>query len=81
MVKIRLRRMGTRGKPFYRVVVSSSRNVPTGRVVESLGYYDPRRRPSILELDVDRVDYWVSRGAQATPTVNMLIRRARREAV
>jgi len=76
-VKIRLRRMGSRGKPFYRVVVSDSRSVPTARIVENLGYYDPRSEPPVVQIDVERADHWVSQGALATPTVNTLLKRLR----
>ncbi|MGD8377820.1 MAG: 30S ribosomal protein S16 [Acidobacteriota bacterium] len=81
MVRIRLRRMGTRSKPFYRVVVSDSRRVPTSRVMESLGYYDPRHKPAALQIDVGRADYWIAQGAQASQTVRGLLKRARGAAV
>ena len=76
MVRIRLRRMGTRSKPFYRVVVSDSRLAPTGPVVESLGFYDPRPTPPVIRIDAARADYWIRVGAQPTPTVRTLLRRA-----
>jgi small subunit ribosomal protein S16 len=72
--------MGTRSKPFYRMVVSDSRAVPTGRVLESLGVYDPRRRPAAVRIDVGRADYWMEKGAQASATVRGLLERARGEA-
>ena len=72
--------MGTRSKPFYRVVVSDSRKVPTSRVMESLGFYDPRRKPALIELDVSRAEYWIGQGAQASETVRGLLRRAREQA-
>ena len=77
MVTIRLRRMGTRSKPFYRVVVSDRRKVPTGRVVENLGYYDPKTKPPVVRVDLERADYWVGKGAQPSPTVKTLLQRAR----
>jgi small subunit ribosomal protein S16 len=80
VVTIRLRRMGTRSKPFYRVVVSGSREVPTARIVENLGMYDPRSNPPAVRVDVGRADYWMARGAQASATVRTLLERARREA-
>ena len=76
-MKIRLRRMGSRGKPFYRVVVSDSRKVPTARIVENLGYYDPRPEPPVVQIDLERADHWVSQGALATPTVHTLLKRLR----
>ena len=76
-MKIRLRRMGSRGKPFYRVVVSDSRKVPTARIVENLGYYDPRAEPPVVQIDLERADHWVSHGAIATDTVHTLLKRLR----
>ena len=79
MVTIRLRRMGTRSKPFYRLVVSESGRVPTSRVAETLGTYDPRHNPAAVKLDVARADYWIGRGAKPSPTVRTLLERVRRE--
>ena len=79
MVTIRLRRMGTRSKPFYRMVVSESGRVPTSRVAETLGTYDPRRDPAAIKLDIARAEYWLGRGAKPSPTVRTLLERARRE--
>ena len=76
MVKIRLRRMGSRHRPFYRVVVSDSRKVPSSRVMEELGHYDPCKKPAVIRLKTDRIDHWVARGAQVTDTVRGLVRRA-----
>lgn len=73
MLKIRLRRMGARNAPFYRVVVSDSRNVPTAAAVEELGHYDPTKNPAQVTIDVDRVQHWVGRGAQLSPTVKKLL--------
>lgn len=80
MVKIRLKRMGAKGRPFYRVVVSDSRRVPTGPVVETLGHYDPEADPPMLRIDVGRADELVRGGAKTTPTVRSLIERARTSA-
>ncbi len=74
MLKIRLRRMGSRHRPFYRVVVSESRNTPTASAVEEIGFYDPRQKPPLFNVDGDRVDYWVSKGAQMSDTVGRLVR-------
>jgi len=79
VVTIRLRRMGTRSKPFFRMVVSESGRVPTSRVAENIGTYDPRRDPATVQLDVARADYWIGRGAKPSPTVRTLLERARRE--
>ena len=78
MLKIRLRRMGSRHRPFYRVVVSDGRRVPTSSALDEIGYYDPRKQPSILELDLARVDHWLTRGAQPSETVGRLIAKVRK---
>lgn len=75
MLKIRLRRMGARNRAFFRVVVSDSRNTPTASAVEEIGHYDPIANPPIVQIDRDRVDYWVSHGAQLSGTVKSLLRR------
>lgn len=76
MLKIRLRRMGARNRPFYRVVVSDSRQVPTGAAIEEIGYYDPLQDPPTVEIKKDRVEHWVSQGAGLSSTVQNLLRRA-----
>ncbi len=76
MLKVRLRRMGHRNRPFYRVVVSDSRRVPTGPAVEELGHYDPRTQPSTVNINRERLDYWVAQGAQVSETVRKLVQRA-----
>ncbi len=76
MLKIRLRRMGSRNRPFYRVVVSDSRRVPTGRAVEEVGFYDPRKDPAEIKVDSERVKYWVDNGAQMSDSVRKLVKRA-----
>ena len=80
MLKIRLRRMGARHSPFYRVVVSDSRNVPTASALEELGHYNPTANPAKVELDAERVSYWVARGAQLSPTVKRLVGQAKKSA-
>ena len=77
MLKIRLRRMGSRHRPFYRVVVSDSRRTPTAVALEEVGYYDPRKSPVTLSIDFDRVDHWVGHGAQPSNTVRKLVAKAR----
>ena len=69
--------MGAKKKPFYRVVVSDSRRTPTARVVENLGYYDPRQEPVALELDLERANYWMGQGAEPSASVRGLIKRMR----
>ncbi|MBR0208790.1 MAG: 30S ribosomal protein S16 [Oscillospiraceae bacterium] len=75
MVKIRLRRMGAKKAPYYRVVVADSRSPRDGRFIEELGIYDPMAEGDKLKLDVERVKYWVSQGAQPTDTVRGLLKK------
>ncbi len=79
MLKIRLRRMGSRHRPFYRVVVGDSRRTPRASALEEIGYYDPRQKPATLNIDVERADHWVSQGAQPSKTVERLLEKARVE--
>jgi len=74
MVKIRLRRMGKRNQPFYRVVVSESKKVPTSSAIEEIGFYDPAQEIAAGKLDVERVRYWLDKGALMSPTVKKLYR-------
>lgn len=76
-VKIRLRRMGARGRPFYRVVVADSRSPRDGRFIESLGYYDPRTDPPTIQVKADRVQHWLEVGAQPTDTTKALLAKAK----
>ena len=78
MLKIRLRRMGARNNPFFRVVVSDSRQVPTASAIEEVGHYDPTKVPAQVTLKADRVDYWVGRGAQLSPTVKRLLHQTQK---
>ena len=80
MLKIRLRRMGNRNRPFYRIVVSDSRRTPTSSAVEEIGYYDPAKGPDAFRIDVERVDHWTGQGAQLSSTVARLVRKQRRSA-
>ena len=82
-LKIRLQRHGATHAPTYRVVVAESASRRDGKFVENLGYYNPKARGQELEfkLDVDRVDYWVSVGAQLSDTAKALVKRAKKEAV
>jgi len=76
-VRIRLRRMGRKKTPHYRVVVTDRTAPREGRFVESIGYYKPLNQPARLVLDLERVDYWIAQGAVPSDTVGSLIRKAR----
>ena len=80
MVSIRLRREGTKNSPYYRVVVTDQRSPRDGKFIEQVGVYDPRKAGANSKLAVDRLDYWISQGAQPSDTVRSLLRRARLEA-
>jgi len=75
MVKIRLRRMGARNRPYYRIVVSDSRLTARAEVLEELGSYDPVVNPPVLSLDRERAKHWIARGASVSPTVASLLER------
>ena len=74
-VKIRLRRMGTKGKPFYRVVVADSRSARDGRFIELLGHYEPRTDPPTIKLDEEKTLRWLNQGAQPTDTAGALLKK------
>ena len=76
MVKIRLRRMGAKKNPFYRVVVADSKSPRDGRFIEEIGTYDPLSSPSVIKIDVKRAEYWIKNGAQPTDTVRALLKKA-----
>lgn len=76
MVKIRLRRMGAKKAPFYRVVVADSRYPRDGRFIEEIGYYDPTKEPSVVSIDREKADKWLANGAQPTDTVKKLLKIA-----
>ena len=76
MVKIRLRRMGAKKAPFYRVVAADSRFARDGRFIEEIGYYDPTKNPSVVSIDADKAKQWLSNGAQPTDTVRELLKKA-----
>ncbi len=76
MVKIRLRRMGAKKAPFYRIVVADSRYPRDGRFIEEIGYYNPTVDPTDLKVDVDRAQAWIKTGAQPTETVRDLLKKA-----
>ena len=76
MVKIRLRRMGAKKAPFYRIVVADSRYPRDGRFIEEIGTYNPTVTPSALSVDVERAQAWIKSGAQPTETVRDLLKKA-----
>jgi small subunit ribosomal protein S16 len=78
MVKIRLSRAGARKRPFYRIVAIDSRRATTGRALEFLGTYDPKTDPERIHLERERIEHWRAQGAQLSPTVRSLLRRAAR---
>ncbi len=76
MVKIRLRRMGAKKAPFYRVVVADSHFPRDGRFIEEIGTYDPLTTPPTVKIDLERAKYWIANGAQPTDTVRGLLKKA-----
>ena len=76
MVKIRLRRMGAKKNPFYRIVVADSRSPRDGRCIEEIGTYDPLTEPATVKVDTDKVKAWIQNGAQPTDTVRGLLKKA-----
>lgn len=76
-VKIRLRRMGAKKKPFYRIVVADSRFPRDGRFIEEIGYYNPLKEPSEIKIDMDKAEKWIANGAQPTDTVKELLSRVK----
>ena len=75
-VKIRLRRMGSKKAPFYRIVVADSRYPRNGRFIEEIGYYDPTKEPSVIKFDEEAAKQWLANGAQPTDTVAKLLKVA-----
>ena len=76
MVKIRLKRMGMKKEPFYRIIVTDSRNGRDGRAIEELGYYNPITDPSELKVNAERAKYWLGVGAQPSDTVRGLLKKS-----
>ncbi len=74
-VKIRLRRMGAKKAPFYRVVVADSRFPRDGRFIEEIGYYDPTKDPAVIKIDGEKAQKWIANGAQPTDTVKALLKK------
>ena len=75
-VKIRLRRMGAKKAPFYRIVVADSRYPRDGRFIEEVGYYEPMPEPATIKLDNEKVEKWLANGAQPTETVRSIINKS-----
>ena len=73
-VKIRLRRMGAKKAPFYRIVVADSRYPRDGRFIEEIGYYDPTKNLSVVKVDADKAKEWIKNGAQPTDTVKKILK-------
>ena len=74
-VKIRLRRMGAKKNPFYRIVVADSRYPRDGRFIEEIGYYNPMEEPSVVKVDPEKAKKWMQSGAQPTDTVRALFKK------
>ena len=74
-VKIRLRRIGAKKAPFYRVVVADSRYPRDGRFIEEIGYYDPTKEPAQVQIDAEKAQQWIKNGAQPTDTVKALLKQ------
>ena len=73
---MRLKRRGSKGAPFYRIVVADARAPRDGRFVEEIGYYDPTKEPSVIKIDQELASKWLSQGAQPTETVKKLLKIA-----
>ena len=75
MIKLRLRRMGAKKRPSYRIVAADSRSPRDGRFIETIGFYDPLTDPATIKINEDRARHWLSVGAQPTETVRNILRR------
>ena len=75
-VKIRLRRMGAKKAPFYRVIVADSRDPRDGKFVEEIGYYNPLTEPAEIKIDAEKAEAWLKNGAQPTETVKALLKKS-----
>ena len=76
MVKIRLRRMGAKKAPYYRIIVADSRSPRDGRCIEEIGTYDPLTEPATIAVDAEKAQQWIKNGAQQTDTVKALLKKA-----
>lgn len=81
MVRIRLKRVGAKNKPYYRIVVADSRSRRDGKCLDEIGTYNPLQKGDNVTMDLQKLDLWLSRGAQPTETVASFIRRCRRQAL
>lgn len=77
-VAIRLRREGTKKRPFYRITVADQRMPRDGRFIELIGTYDPKQKGDNFKIDLDRADHWIKNGARPSETVNSIIKKARK---
>lgn len=75
-VKIRLRRMGSNKRPFYRLIVADSRSPRDGRFIEEIGYYNPLSEPKDIKVDIEKARKWLSNGAKPTETAKMLLTKS-----
>ena len=75
MVKMRLRRVGAKKQPFYRVIVADERSPRNGRFIEEIGYYNPLTEPATVKIDADKAKEWIKNGAQPTETVKALLKK------
>jgi small subunit ribosomal protein S16 len=76
MVKIRLKRMGAKKKPFYRIVVADARSPRDGRFIEEIGYYDPLKKPVVISIDKEKALEWLKKGVQLSSTAKALFNKA-----
>ena len=76
MVKIRLRRMGAKKAPYYRIVVADARSPRDGRCIEEIGTYNPMTEPAVISVDAEKAQTWIKNGAQPTDTVRGLLKKA-----
>ncbi|MGH4119957.1 30S ribosomal protein S16 [Clostridium sp.] len=74
-VKIRLKRMGAKHAPFYRVIVADSRSPRDGKFIEEIGYYNPRTEPTTIKIDTEKAASWIKKGAQPSDTVKRLLNK------
>ena len=81
MVSIRLRRDGAKNSPYYRVVVADQRSPRDGKFIEQVGVYDPKKPGENAQVDLDRINYWITQGAQPSDTVRSIIKKAKKSAV
>ena len=79
-VKIRLRRMGAKKAPFYRIIVADSRSPRDGRFIEEVGYYNPMTNPAEIKVDLEKAEDWMKKGAQPTDTVKVILKKAKENA-